>query len=309
MGDRVVSGAGQPELVEVADGVYAYLQPDGSWCLNNAGVIAGRDTAVVVDTAATEQRARRLRASVDSVGAGPGRIIVNTHFHGDHTFGNAVFGAAATVVSHAGTRTEIADTGLALTGLWPDVEWGDVRLTLPNITYTGGMTLYVGDRRAELMHVGPAHTRNDTVVWLPDERVLFTGDIVMSGCTPFVMMGTVEGSLASLDRLRGLGATTVVTGHGPVAGPEVFDRTEEYLRWMQELAAEGARQGLTPLETARECDLGEFAGLLDPERLVGNLYRARMELEGGELARPLNAVAVFKEMIEYNGGRRPACYA
>ncbi|MBA6437026.1 MBL fold metallo-hydrolase [Streptomyces sp. GMR22] len=310
MSERLPAGAGAPKLVEVADGVHAYLQPDGGWCLNNAGVIVGRDGAVVVDTAATVRRAQHLRAAVDSLAAAPGRAVVNTHFHGDHTFGNAVFGEAATIIAHADTRTDMAETGLGLTALWPSVEWGDVRVALPQVTYRGGgVTLHIDGRRVELLHFGPAHTRGDTVVWLPEERVLFTGDIVMPGCTPFVVMGSIEGSLVTLERLRGLGAATVVGGHGPVAGPESLDETEAYLRWIQGVAAEGFRQGLTPLETSIRCDLGDFAGLLDPERLVGNLHRAWAELEGGELARPLDPVAAFHEMVEYNGGRLPACYA
>lgn len=266
-----------PRLAEVADGVHAYLQPDGGWCLNNAGVIRVDGGAVVVDTAATERRALRLKESVDALAPGPRRTVVNTHFHGDHTFGNKVFGPGATVISHAHTRTDMAATGLALTGLWPDVEWGDVEVVLPDLTYSGSLTLHADGLRVELLHLGPAHTRSDTVVWLPEERVLFTGDIVMPGCTPFVLMGTVRGSLDTLERLRRLRPVTVVGGHGPLAGPEAFDATEEYLRWLQKVAAEGADRGLTPLETARTCDLGPFAGLLDSERLVGNLHRAWQE--------------------------------
>ncbi|MET9677260.1 MBL fold metallo-hydrolase [Streptomyces sp. NPDC006482] len=299
---------GAPRLVEVADGVHAYLQPDGGWCLNNAGVIRTDDGAIVVDTAATERRALRLRESVDRLAAGPRRTVVNTHFHGDHTFGNGVFGPDATVISHAHTRTDMAETGLALTGLWPDVEWGDVEVVLPDVTYTGGMTLHAGGRRVELLHPGPAHTRSDTVVWLPAERVLFTGDVVMPGCTPFVLMGTVRGSLEALERLRALDPVTVVGGHGPLAGPDALDATEEYLRWLGKVAAEGAASGLTALETARTCDLGAFAGLLDAERLVGNLHRARQELDDAELAAPLDVVGVFGEMVAYHGGL-PACHA
>ncbi|MFF5639257.1 MBL fold metallo-hydrolase [Streptomyces sp. NPDC012825] len=295
-------------LVEVADGVHAYVQPDGGWCLNNAGVILTGDGAVVVDTAATERRALRLKESVDSLAAGPRRTVVNTHFHGDHTFGNKVFGPEATVISHALTRIDMAETGLALTDLWPDVEWGDVEVVLPDVTYSDGLTLHVGGRRVELLHLGPAHTRSDTVVWLPEERVLFTGDVVMPGCTPFVLMGTVRGSLEVLGRLRALDPVTVVGGHGPLAGPEAFDATEEYLRWLEKTAAEGAASGLTPLEAARTCDLGPFAGLLDSERLVGNLHRAWFELDDSDRASPLDVVGVFGEMVTYHG-RLPDCHA
>jgi cyclase len=299
------------ELVEVADDVYAYVQAPGGWCLSNAGVILGPDGAVVVDTLATEARARQLYATVEELAPGPSRTVVNTHHHGDHTFGNHVFGRAATVVAHEQARQEMADTGLALTGLWPEVEWGDVELRLPTVTFPERLTLHVGDRAAELIHVGPAHTTNDVVLWLPDDDVLFAGDAVLSGCTPFNLMGSIGGALAAVERLQQLGVSTVVCGHGPVAGPEVFDETVAYLRWVQQLAAEGAAQGMTPLQVAREADLSDVAHLVDPERIVGNLHRAFAELgpEPGPLGHPLDVVAVFGEMIEFNGGELPTCLA
>jgi cyclase len=162
---------------------------------------------------------------------------------------------------------------------------------------------------AELIHVGPAHTTNDVVVWLPGDRVLFAGDVVMSGVTPFKLMGSVSGALRAVDELRQLGARTIVCGHGPVAGPEVFDETVAYLRWIQALAADGAARGLSPLQAAREAGPGEFGHLIDPERAVGNLHRAYAEIEGGELGRPLDVVKIFGEMIEYNGGVVPECLA
>ncbi len=304
---RAVAPAGR--LVEIADGVYAFTQPNGGWCLNNAGVLVGGEGVVVVDTAATEARAVRLREAVDGLGAGPGRMLVNTHHHGDHTFGNFAFGAGTTIVAHEQARVEMADTGLALTGLWPDVPWGDVRVVLPTLTFRDGVTLYQGDRRVELIHVGPAHTTNDVVAWLPTERVLFAGDVVLSGCTPFNLMGSIEGALAAVERLQRLNPVTVVCGHGPVSGPEVFDQTERYLRWLLDLARHGLAEGWSPLGAAREADLGEFADLVDPERVVGNLHRAYDELCGGARGRPLDVVTIFREMVEFNGGKLPECLA
>jgi cyclase len=298
-----------PELVPLAEGVFAYLQPDGGWCLNNAGVVLGGDAVLLVDTAATQRRAEALRDAVATVATGGVDFVVTTHFHGDHHFGNRVFAPGALGIAHEGTRAEMAETGLALTGLWPDVAWGDVRLVLPQLTYTDTLTLRLGERTVELIHVGPAHTRNDTVVWLPEERVLFTGDVVLPGCTPFVLMGTVAGSLTALERLRALRPRIVVGGHGPVAGPAALDETEAYLRWLQEVAAEGVRAGNSPLETARRCDLGHFKGWRDPERLVGNLHRAFAELAGAAPAEPLDVPAVFAEIVAYNGGELPVCRA
>jgi cyclase len=302
--ERVLS----TELTEVAPGVYAYVQLDGSWCLSNAGVIVHGDDVVVVDTAATEQRARRLKDAIVAVAGVTPRTVVNTHFHGDHSFGNFVFRPEAVIVAHESARSEAIVAGLGMRELWPRVDWGDVRLALPAVTYQDKMTIHVGDLRAELLHPGPAHTTTDTVVWIPDRSVLFAGDIVLSGATPFCLMGSVSGSLRTVEWLRTLGASVVVPGHGPVGGPGLFDVTESYLRWLQRLAQDGVRRGLPPLAAAREADLGEFAGLLDPERLVGNLHRAYAEQRGEPEGCPLDVLKIYHEMVEYHGGPL-SCFA
>ncbi|MFI9411477.1 MBL fold metallo-hydrolase [Nocardia gamkensis] len=299
-----------PRVQEIADGVYAYTHSRGGWCVSNAGVLTGPDGVVVIDTLATEGRTRALVEFVDRLDTGPARTIVNTHHHGDHNFGNHLFGPAAVVVGHDRIRPEMIETGLALTKLWPDVEWGDVRVTLPSITFSYHLTLHRGERRVELIHFGTAaHTTNDVVAWLPEERVLFAGDLVMAGAAPFCLMGSVSGAITAVRRLAALGAETVVAGHGPVTGPEIFDQTLRYLRWVQDLAAEGRALGLTPLAIALEADHGEFAELVDQERLVGNLYRADAELSGGRLGEPLDVLAIFDEMVLYNGGQVPTCLA
>ncbi|GGU59542.1 MBL fold metallo-hydrolase [Streptomyces lavendofoliae] len=299
---------GEGSLREVADGVYAFVQPDGGWCLNNAGLVVGEGRTVLVDTAATEARARRLRAEVERVAPGGADFVVNTHFHGDHTFGNGQFTPRAVVVAHEGTRADSAEAGLGLRQLWPGVEWGETPLVLPTLTFRGSLTLYAGDLRTELLHVGPAHTANDVVAWVPERSVLFTGDVVWSGVTPFVLFGSIGGSLRALDRMRALGARTVVPGHGPVGGPELLDETEDYLRWLQSLAEEGVRDGLTPLQAAHRADLGRFKELVDSERLVGNLHRAYAELDGLPPGARIDVLTSFQEMVAFHGAL-PACHA
>jgi len=139
---------------------------------------------------------------------------------------------------------------------------------------------------------------------------LFAGDVVLSGCSPFVLMGSVTGSLAAIERLTALAPQTVVCGHGPVAGPGVLAQNAAYLKWVRDLAGAGRHTGLTPLETALEARIPDrFAHLLDPERLVGNLHRAYAEQTEAVLGAPIDVPPVFSEMISYNGGKRPACLA
>jgi cyclase len=300
------SGAGvvkEPYFVEVAVDVFAFVQPDGGWCVNNAGVVTGAESTVVVDTAATIARADRLHAGVLSRSATDAPpTVVNTHFHGDHTFGNCVFGPSATIIAHEVCREEIAKAGLGLTQLWPDVAWGDITLTLPRTTFAQRMSVHTGAHEVELMHFGPAHTRGDAVAWLPSQKVLFAGDILMKDVTPFCLMGSISGSLAAIERLRELEAETVVPGHGPVCGPEVLDECAAYLRWIQQLAVSGVQSGESPVDVARQ--VVPPWELLDSERLLPNLIRAYAEV----LGTGVDEMAAFQQMLTFHGSL-PDCHA
>ncbi|GAB2862592.1 MBL fold metallo-hydrolase [Actinocorallia aurea] len=296
---------GAPRLQQVADGVHAYVQPDGGWCVNNAGIVRRDGATALVDTAATERRTLALAEAVDGLAPGGPDYVVNTHFHGDHTFGNGCFKPRAVIVAHENCARDQEIAGPGLRGLWPQVEWGATPIVLPDIVYPGPAASLDGFGGAlELLHPGPAHTEGDTVVWLPEDGVLFAGDIVWSGITPFCLMGSVTGSLKVLDALRALGADVVVPGHGPVGGPGLIDETGAYLTWLLEVAEAGLRAGLSPLDAARAADPGVHRLLADPERIVGNLHRAYADLTAG---RPDQALA-FAEMVEFHGGL-PACHA
>jgi cyclase len=130
----------------------------------------------------------------------------------------------------------------------------------------------------------------------------------MSGATPFCLTGSISGSLEVIDRLRALDPLTVVSGHGPVGGPELLDESAGYLRHVQHLAAEGLAAGLSPMEVARESGPGPYTHLLDSERLVPNLHRAYVEARGAEPGHWLDVEQLFSEMVAFHGGR-PACAA
>ncbi|MEU4832174.1 MBL fold metallo-hydrolase [Streptosporangium sp. NPDC023615] len=298
-------------IEEVADGVYAYLQPDGSWWINNTGFLVGRHGVISVDSCSTERRARAYREAIGTVTDRPIRTLINTHHHGDHTFGNFVF-PEATVVGHERTRELVLAEGIPdyLTLAWTEADWGALEVNPPFLTYTDGVTVHSDELRCEVRHIGlPAHTTNDSIVWIPERSLLFAGDLVFNGGTPFVMMGSVTGAITALDRLRELGAETIVPGHGDVCGPEVIDTVQGYLRFVLATAERGREAGLSPLRAARETDLGEYAGLLDPERIVGNLHRAYAELDGLPAGEPIDVVTAVLEMIDYNGGKPLTCLA
>ncbi len=235
----------QPWVREVSDGIYAYIQPDGSWWINNTGflVLPGGEGVVSVDACSTERRTLAYQEAIASVTAAPIRTLINTHFHGDHTHGNAFF-PGATIVAHERTRQELlaAPPLEAYEAFFEAPEWGAVRRVAPFLTYTDQVTVYAGELRCEVRYVGqPAHTGADSIVWIPERRVLFAGDLVFHGGTPFVLMGSVAGAIAAIEALKQLGAETVIPGHGDPCGPDQFDVSIGYLRFVQETARQGSR--------------------------------------------------------------------
>ena len=306
-----ITTPGPPRVEEVSDGIHAYIQPDGTWWINNTGFLVGKRGVVSVDACSTERRTRAYLDTIASVTPLPVRTLVNTHHHGDHTFGNYLF-PGATIVGHERTRTGIAEWGMPRSApIWTDVDWGDIELAPPFLTYTEGVTLWVDDLRCEVTHVGTAaHTNNDSIVWVPERELLFCGDLLFNGGTPFLLQGSIAGAVEVLENvLKPLGAKTIVPGHGPVAGPRLIDEILAYLRFVQRTAREGKAAGLTPLAAAREVDLGAFADLKDRERIAGNLHRAYAELDGAAPGAQIDMMAALKDMLTYNGGKPLSCYA
>jgi cyclase len=303
---------GPPELAEVSAGIYAYIQPDGTWWINNTGFLTGPQGVISIDACATRRRTQAYLDAIATVTPAPVRALVNTHHHGDHTFGNCLFPGAA-IIAHERTRAEALAFGPpADLPFWDGPEWGELTLDPPFITYTDQIVVHAGDLRAEIRHVGvAAHTTNDSIAWIPDRSVLFCGDLIFNGGTPFVLMGSVAGAIQVLqDVILPLSARTIVPGHGPVfEGTEPIERTLEYLRFIQRTAAAGHGAGLTPLQAARETDLGPFAPWPDAERIVGNLHRAYTELPDAPPGATVDIVTALADMVTYNGGAPLTCRA
>ena len=306
------SAPAPPRVEEVSDGVFAYIQPDGTWFINNTGFLAGTAGVISVDACSTERRTRDYLAAIAATTAQPVRALVNTHHHGDHTHGNYLL-RGATIVAHEKCRAEILAAGLPnFGGLFGDVDWGGIELAPPFLCYDDHVTLYSDDLRCEVRYVGsPAYTTNDSIVWTPSRSVLFAGDLIFNGGTPFMLMGSVTGAIGVLDGLiKPLGAATIVPGHGDVCGPEAIDDVLGYLRFVLDTARQGKAAGLSPLETARQTNLGQYAGLHDRERIVGNLHRAYADLdEAREPGAKLDVASAFLDMVTYNGGKPLSCHA
>ncbi|MER6212134.1 MBL fold metallo-hydrolase [Streptomyces sp. NPDC001642] len=299
------------KAAEVSDGVFAYVQPDGGWWINNTAFLVGSQGVVSIDACATERRTRDYIQAITEITPQPVRALVNTHHHGDHTFGNYLFGNAA-IIAHDRVRDAIQSAGPPRSApVWAEAEWGEIRLEPPFITYRDEITVHCDDLACRVTYAGqPAHTTNDSYVWIPDRQLLISGDLLFNGGTPFVLMGSVSGAISVLEeRIKPLGARTIIPGHGEVCGPEVVDEVLGYVRYVRDIAAQAHAGGLRPLEAAYEFGAGPYADLLDSERLVGNLHRAYAELDGTPPGAPIDHDAALADMVTFNGGKSLTCLA
>lgn len=286
----------EPRTEEVATGVFATIHPDGSWGLSNAGFVADGNLVAVVDSLLTEDRTRRFIDEIRSHAGHEARWVVNTHHHHDHTFGNFLF-TSAVIVGHDECRAEVIAEGLAPAARDPFVPWGDIVVRPPEVTFSDRLTIHVGDTEMHLIHVGPAHTRNDVVVWLPETRVLFAGDALFTEATPIITDGSASGSLRALAVMRQLDPVVIVPGHGEVTDARALDEWTGYFQFLQRTADDAVAAGITALDAARDLDLGRYGGWQHPERIALNLHRAMAEAAGAEPGRRLDSRRVWADML------------
>lgn len=278
--------------------VHAWLQPDGGWGLSNAGLIAGDDAALLVDTFFDAATTRLLLADVDRVrGERPLRVAVNTHGNGDHCYGNFLLPAGTLVLArpeavvHMEHESPGLVAGLLATPLpeplqdylhraFGRFDFASVLPRLPDRTVTTTETVDLGGRSVDLVPLGPGHTAGDLVVRDPASEVVFAGDLLFIGSTPIMWEGPATSWIAALDDLAGLGSV-FVPGHGPVVGPEGVRAVRGYLELIAEQAADLYRRGVPPLEAAARLSLGPYTSWGHPERAVVTLDAEYCALDPG----------------------------
>jgi cyclase len=273
----------QTELVEVADGVFAYVQATGGLCISNAGFIVGEDDILIVDSLFTRSMNREFQAQMRRVTAKPASLLINTHQHVDHTLGNALF-PESRIISHQRARVEQELTGVPelLTTLLPHwaADFRDLPVRLADVTFEGALELHLGTRRVQVISFPPGHSAGDLVVYLPQDRVLFAGDLAFFRVTPVTFDGYVSGWIRSLDRLAKMDVDVVVPGHGPVGTFQDLRPVREYLTVLRRQARRAHARGLSVQEAAQNLRLDDYADWNEPERAVFNINRLYMEFDG-----------------------------
>jgi cyclase len=261
---------------QIAPGIYSAIGTGTVNVGSNSAVIVNRDDVLIVDSHISPESARVMLQELKTITDKPVRFLVNTHFHYDHTNGNQLFVPGVEIIGHEFTRRKLTGDVLQK-GMFADLLRGlprqlddlksraageqdaaakarldqqlrvqtafaaslnDLKVTPPTVTLDDRMTLFRGDREIRLLYLGRGHTGGDVVVYLPKERVLCSGDLLVNGIANLID-GYVNEWPDALEKLRALDFDDVIPGHGePFKGKERIDWFQAYLRdlWQQATA-------------------------------------------------------------------------
>jgi cyclase len=278
----------------IAEGVY-YATATGAMVTgsNNPIIVNDRDV-MVVDAGISPAAARALQEDLKTITDKPVRWVINTHFHYDHTDGNSIFGPNVEIIGHDYVRYAILNLDVlhrepfttnqlnvpiqieslkkqiidekdseqrvtlerqlaATEAEWEELK--EIKPTPPTMTFSSKMTLYGGRREIQLLFLGRGHTPGDTVVFLPKERIVCTGDL-MESRPAYMGDGIFDEWITTLEALKKLDFDTVLPGHGvPFQGKLLITAYQSYLKDLLSQVANLRKQGLTPEETAPRVDL------------------------------------------------------
>jgi cyclase len=301
-------------LHELGNSIYAYLQPNGTWGWSNAGLITDGEASLLVDTLfdlqLTGEMLETMRRSVRA--ASHIDMVVNTHANGDHCYGNQLV-ADAQIIASKKTADEMVEglqaaqmammarqapdwglVGAFFLHAFGSFNFDNITLTPPGKTFEGEMTLQVGNKTVQLIEVGPAHTRGDTLAYLPTERVVFTGDILFIGGHPIMWAGPTSNWLRACDRILAMDVETIVPGHGPITDKQGVAAVKGYLQYVYDEARKRYEAGMPASEAARDIPMDRYASWSDGERLVVNVATIYRELSGDQA--PPDMISLFAQM-------------
>jgi glyoxylase-like metal-dependent hydrolase (beta-lactamase superfamily II) len=272
---------------EVAPGVYVI--PDGRINLvPNVGIVVGDRAALVVDTGMGVANGRRVLAEARRLAPDAPLLLTVTHFHPEHGWGAQVFGGEATSVYNESQRRELDEKFDGFVELFSSFSptiaqiLSEVELVMPHVAYDGEATLDLGGTVVELRSVGPAHTRGDQTIFVREQRVLFTGDLVENRFFPILPDADVDGGrwIALLAELERINPAVVVPGHGEVGDARVIREVREYLEDVRARVSErGGAASLEELKQRLEPEIRDrYSGWDNPEWIAFAIEAFHREL-------------------------------
>jgi glyoxylase-like metal-dependent hydrolase (beta-lactamase superfamily II) len=292
------------KLQQVSNHCFAVINEKNRVCDANSGLI-NSGGGVVIDTQSDLAHARQMIALFSTVWPAMPERVINTHEDADHVWGNQLF-AGAEIIAHRSVperMKQVAEPnesqkllhgvgrfltrlilktlhpGLAAAGqqLLEDYNFDGIELALPTTVFDARYELNLDGKEVHLIYVGPCHQVGDTIIHVPEDRVVFAGDVLFRQCTPMGWTGSYAKWFACLDLLIALEPEVIVPGHGPLCGIEGAVEMKAYLQYVRDESRTCFDAGLTSLEAAKRIEFGPYGEWRAPARLYMNVERAYRE--------------------------------
>ncbi|HEY2057371.1 MAG TPA: MBL fold metallo-hydrolase [Amycolatopsis sp.] len=305
----------------IGEHTLAWLEPDGGWGKANAGLVASQGQGLQVDTLFDLGHARYMRDALEvELPDVEIETVVNTHADPDHCWGNQLFPEAVITVSER-TAREMAqghrpepyrqlmaddrDPGLRsyLHGLNADFAFEHIELPPPGRTFTGTLDVAVGEVTARLVDIGAAHTEGDTFVWVPEDEVLYSGDLLFAGVHPVMWGGPIENWIAACHAMEELRPRVVVPGHGPLTDRQGIAEFRAYLDYVGTETARRYEAGMSWREAAADIPLDRW-NLGSPERVAATVATMYHHLSQQQRV-PFETVLAAEAGLANGSRRRP----
>jgi cyclase len=305
------------QLHDIGNGIFSYIQGGGSWGWSNAGLITDGEEALLVDTlydlSLTREMLKKMRDAcpvADKIDT-----LVNTHAHGDHTYGNKLMEGSriitSTITAEAMARfppsameamiiaaENQGEAGAFFIEAFGAFDYSNNDYALPTETFEDQLSVMVGDKVVQLIEIGPAHTHGDVLIHIPKNKIIYTGDVLFTDNTPLMSEGTVGNWIDACNYIIDLQPEVVVPGHGPMCGVEGVAAMRDYLIFIYEETKNRYDAGMDFAEATRDIALGQYSAWGDAERIAVNVKKIYEELLGEPISstQPLEIFSLMSEL-------------
>lgn len=224
------ANAAEPGAIKLADDVYGLIGKEGA---ANSGFVVTNEGVVVIDTQGTKELALFLKKKIREITDKPIVYVINTHYHGDHTFGNQYFKEAKEIISHESTKKNLIEKDKQqreqFEKFFGENALEGFELTLPTKTFKKTLTLRAGGKTMELAYLGRGHTDGDIIVYLPIERIMFGGDLLYKDRLPWLGDAHISDWTETLKKLKNFDAGIYMPGHGNIGNIDMLFALQQYL--------------------------------------------------------------------------------
>ncbi|MBI2089293.1 MAG: MBL fold metallo-hydrolase [Deltaproteobacteria bacterium] len=271
-----------PHFKKIKEGIFVHA---ANPLISNIGIILTQEGVVLIDSGLNPPDSHAVMKAVKQLTSQPIRLLINTEPHNDHTTGHFVFSPPAIIIGAQGateSMKKIYDLKRVeqLSAKFPEASQG-YRLITPHVEYKDKMTLRLGERTFELMHLKDVHSESDTAIWLPKERVLFSAAAAIvksyNNLRPFVSIPAI---LSALKMMKSLNPEVVVPGHGPPGTTKIFDDTERFYTLLLERVERMVREGKSLDQIKQELKMPEYDDWGRKERFPNNIEAAYRAVKG-----------------------------